>query len=176
MLHLNGCCCQHHHPKKFDNMEMKNYLLDTFEYNDGANKKLLEKIKLLTDPEESIKLFSHLVNCQYKWMARIMQDPAAVTMSWWEPVYPIDELDEAWTNSVALWTNYISGQTDEALNTEVSFTGFDGGLWAATPMDIALQLNYHSIHHRAQIQTMIRQQGIEPDFVDYIGTKYRKLP
>jgi len=41
--------------------------------------------------------------------------------------------------------------------------------------DIALQLNYHSIHHRAQIQTIIRQQGMEPDFVDYIGTKYKRL-
>ena len=41
--------------------------------------------------------------------------------------------------------------------------------------DIALQLNYHSIHHRAQIQSIIRKQGIEPDFVDYIGTVYRKL-
>ncbi len=31
---------------------------------------------------------------------------------------------------------------------------------------IALQLNYHSIHHRAKIQTMIRDQSLEPDFVD----------
>jgi len=64
---------------------------------------------------------------------------------------------------------------EEELSTEVTFTGFDGGLYAATPKDIALQLNYHSIHHRAQMQTIIRKQGVEPDFVDYIGTKYRKL-
>ncbi|MBC8048309.1 MAG: hypothetical protein H7Y00_16030 [Fimbriimonadaceae bacterium] len=25
------------------------------------------------------------------------------------------------------------------------------------------------------MQTIIRQQGFVPDFVDYIGTKYRKL-
>jgi uncharacterized damage-inducible protein DinB len=42
-------------------------------------------------------------------------------------------------------------------------------------LDIALQLNYHSIHHRAQMQVLIRQQGMEPDFIDYIGTKYRKV-
>jgi uncharacterized damage-inducible protein DinB len=42
-------------------------------------------------------------------------------------------------------------------------------------IDIALQLNYHAIHHRAQIQVLIRQQGLEPDFIDYIGTKYHKL-
>ncbi|MBP9221492.1 MAG: hypothetical protein KBF42_08910 [Chitinophagales bacterium] len=38
-----------------------------------------------------------------------------------------------------------------------------------------LQLNYHSIHHRAQMQMLIRQQGLVPDFVDYIGTKYRPV-
>jgi uncharacterized damage-inducible protein DinB len=59
--------------------------------------------------------------------------------------------------------------------TEITFTGSDNTRWAATPKDIALQLNYHSIHHRAQIQSILRRQGVEPDFVDYIGTKYRKI-
>lgn len=156
-------------------MQMKTYLLDTFNYNDTANRKLLGKISLLKNTSESVKLFSHLINCQYKWMARIQQDPNAVTMSWWDPVYELDQLAEEWAKSLNIWINYINGNTDEALSTEATFTGFDGGVWAATPMDIALQLNYHSIHHRAQIQTLIRQQGIEPDFVDYIGTKYRKI-
>lgn len=154
---------------------MKNYLIETFKYNDATNKKLLNKIELLSDKEESVKLFSHLINSQYKWMARIMKDLTAKKMSWWEPVYDFTKLQEEWTKSLDLWVNYISTRTNEELSTETTFVGFDDGLWAATPKDIALQLNYHSIHHRAQIQTLIRQQGIEPEFVDYIGTKYRKL-
>jgi len=154
---------------------MKQYLIDTFNYNDTTNKKLVEKIKLLSDKEEAVKLFSHLINCQYKWMARIVHDPMAPAMSWWDPVFAVDQLEAEWNKSLNLWIDYISKHAEEELATEVEFVGFDGSLWAATPMDIALQLNYHSIHHRAQIQTLIRQQGIEPDFVDYIGTKYRKL-
>jgi uncharacterized damage-inducible protein DinB len=156
-------------------MQMKQYLLDTFLFNDTTNKKLLEKIKILPDKTESIKLFSHLINCQYKWMARIQHDPLAPQMSWWEPVYELSQLDDEWNKSLQPWLNYINNRTDGQLATEVTFTGLDEGLWAASPQDIALQLNYHSIHHRAQIQTIIRQQGFEPDFVDYIGTKYRKL-
>jgi uncharacterized damage-inducible protein DinB len=156
-------------------MQMKQYLLDTFSYNDVTNKKLLEKIGLLPDKTESIKFFSHLINSQYKWMARILHDPAAPNMSWWDPLYPLEQLEKEWNRSLLPWLDYISGHTDEQLATEVTFTGLDGAQWAAAPQDIALQLNYHSIHHRAQIQTIIRQQGLEPDFVDYIGTKYRKL-
>ncbi|HEY4325201.1 MAG TPA: DinB family protein [Mucilaginibacter sp.] len=154
---------------------MKEYLLDTFLFNDLTNRKLLEKISKLPDKTESIKLFSHLINCQYKWMARIIHNPDAPKMSWWDPVYELDELEGEWDKSLQLWLKYIDDRTDEQLATEVAFIGLDGSKWAATPMDIALQLNYHSIHHRAQIQTIIRNQGFEPDFLDYIGTKYRKL-
>ena len=156
-------------------MQMKDYLIETFHFNDVTNKKLISKFYLFIQNTECIKLFSHLINCQYKWMARIEQDPKAQEMSWWDPVYKLQELEPEWTKSLAIWTDYITSKTDEELVTEVKFVGFDGGIWAASPKDIALQLNYHSIHHRAQIQTLIRQQGIEPDFVDYIGTKYRKL-
>jgi uncharacterized damage-inducible protein DinB len=154
---------------------MKNYLIDTFAFNSITNKKLLDKINLLNDKKECIRLFSHLINCQYKWLARIVQDPKAQDMSWWEPLYDFHQLEEKWDDSLTLWINYINSKTEEELATEVTFIGFDGGLYAATPRDIALQLNYHSIHHRAQMQTIIRAQGVEPDFVDYIKTKYRKL-
>jgi len=156
-------------------MEMKSYLIETFEYNSSTNKKLVEKIALLRDREESIKFFSHLINCQYKWLARILKTPGYEKMDWWEPVYDFNKLEEEWNKSLQSWIDYLNSKTDEELATETTFIGYDGRLWAATPKDIALQLNYHSIHHRAQIQTLIRQQGIEPDFVDYIGTKYRKV-
>lgn len=156
-------------------MSMKKYLIDTFIYNATANKKLLLKILQLSDKTEAVKLFSHLINSQYKWMARILHDPKAAEMSWWYPLYSLDDLEKQWSKSLDLWLKYIKSKTDEELNEEVTFVGFDNAKWATSPKDIALQLNYHSIHHRAQIQTLIRQQGIEPDFLDYIGTKYRKL-
>jgi|SRR5450432_543345 len=155
---------------------MKSYLLETFYFNDSTNKKLLLKIGQLNDRTGAIKLFSHLINSQYKWMARILQDPIAQKMSWWDPVYEFQDLEKEWEKSINKWIEYLHSKTEIELNTEIIFTGFDNTKWAAMPKDIALQLNYHSIHHRAQIQTLIRQQGFEPDFVDYIGTKYRKLP
>ena len=156
-------------------MQLNSFLIDNFNYNDATNKNLLTKIKLLNAPDEAIKLFSHLINCQYKWFARITNDLNANSMSWWEPIYQFGDLENEWTSSLNLWLDYISQKKEDELLNEVNFIGFDNSTWAATPKDIALQLNYHSIHHRAQIQIMIRQQGIEPDFIDYIGTKYRKL-
>jgi uncharacterized damage-inducible protein DinB len=156
-------------------MDLCNYLLDTFRFNDNANRQVLEKIKHLSGTEEIIKHFSHLINCQYKWLARIQQDPGAQAMDWWDPIYPFDELENKWANSLDKWILYIQSHSEAKLMTEVQFIGFDGTTFAATPADIALQLNYHSIHHRAQVQLMIRSLGLTPDFVDYIGTRYRRV-
>jgi len=73
---------------------MKEYLTDTFNFNSKTNKNLLNKIKLLADKEECIKLFSHLINCQYKWMARIVQDPGVQELSWWDPLHDINQLEK----------------------------------------------------------------------------------
>jgi uncharacterized damage-inducible protein DinB len=154
---------------------MKQYLIDTFNYNDHANKMVLEKVRELPDQTESIRLFSHLIHSMNKWLARISNTPGYVEMDWWVPVYELDELEPKWNECLQRWLDFISSKSEDELRKEVEFIGFDGSDFAAVIMDIALQLNYHSIHHRAQIQTVVRQQGFEPPFVDYIGTKYRRL-
>ena len=156
-------------------MEMKQYLIDTFLFNDQANKKLLEKIKELPDPAEAVKFFSHLINSQNKWLKRIEVYPEDTKMDWWEPAYELEQLEELWEESLKAWVTFLESKKEEELFEEVKFVGFDGSIFAAVLKDIALQLNYHSIHHRAQVQTIIRKQGVEPDFLDYIGTKYKRL-
>jgi uncharacterized damage-inducible protein DinB len=154
---------------------VKEHLIETFRFNDFANQKMLEKIKALPDQEQSIKLFSHLINSQNKWMTRIILNEKSPEMSWWEPVYPLDELSAKWTESVETWIKFIGDKSEEEIFETILFIGWEGGDWEARLSDIALQVNYHSIHHRAQIQMLIREQDIEPDFIDYIGTKYKKI-
>ena len=156
-------------------MNMKHYLIETFLFNDKANLAMIEKIRQLPDQSTCIKHISHIINSQNKWMARILQNAAAPQMSWWEPVYELNALAGEWKNSLATWIEFLEKRSEEELFTEMEFTGRDHMPWSARLADIALQLNYHSIHHRAQMQLFIREQGIEPDFIDYIGTKYKKL-
>jgi uncharacterized damage-inducible protein DinB len=155
---------------------MRTHLLETFAFNDKTNRKLLDKIRLMPDRTEAVKFFSHLINSQYKWMAHITGEPDAHKRDWWLPVYDFEQLEDEWDKSLKLWTDYIGALTDDELPNDIVFVGEDGvTLIASTPKDIALQLNYHSIHHRAQIQMMLRAQDVDPSFVDYIGTKTRRV-
>jgi uncharacterized damage-inducible protein DinB len=153
----------------------KDYLLETFRWNEKANLKILEKIQLLPDQKESIRFISHLINSQNKWIDRLQSFPSASTMDWWEPLYNAEELKQRWQESINKWIELLDTKTEDDLESEVRYIGVDDGIWTCRLRDIALQLNYHSIHHRAQIQSIIRSQGFEPDFVDYIGTVARKL-
>ena len=156
-------------------MEMKEYLTATFAFNDRANRQALAKIRELPEKDEAVKFFSHLINSQNKWIRRIAVYPKDPQMSWWDPVYPLDDLEGEWKKSLDAWLALLAGKSETELFEDVKWVGFDGSNWTAPLKDIALQLNYHSIHHRAQIQAIIRRQGLEPDFVDYIGTVYRKI-
>ena len=154
---------------------MKTYLKETFQFNDHANKMVLEKIKLLPDQQQCIRFFSHIINSQNKWISRINMYPNDPKVDWWLPLYRLEELEPEWDKSLQQWLDLIDSKTEEELDADVRFVGYDGSVFAAPLKDIALQLNYHSIHHRAQIQIIIRQQGFLPDFIDYIGTKYRRV-
>ena len=153
---------------------MKQYLIDTFCYNDYANKLTLAQIKELPQQDECVRLFSHMINSMHKWLARVRQSPGYVELDWWDPVYPVDELEAKWDQCLKCWLNLLD-EPEHDLDYDVEFIGVGGDDYTAEVKDIVLQLNYHAIHHRAQIQYLIRQQGVEPQFVDYIGTKYRKI-
>ena len=156
-------------------MNLNAYLTETWNWNSGANKMVLKKVYDLPDKTECIRFFSHLINCQYKWLDRITIYPACSQLDWWDPLYKIEEVESEWDKSMQPWMTLLENKTEEELLQEVKWIGNDGKtIFSAALKDIALQLNYHSIHHRAQMQTIIRKQGLEPDFVDYIGIKYRK--
>jgi uncharacterized damage-inducible protein DinB len=155
---------------------MKQYLLNTFQYNYRANCKVLEAIYQLPDKEAAVSLFSHLITSQDKWMNRITKAVPDNTLHWSEPVFALEELAKRWYDSVQQWLTLLEGSNEQQLETDVTFNRMsDGRLLAVSIKDLALQLNYHSIHHRAQINKLISAQGVPVPATDYIFTVLRKV-
>ena len=146
-----------------------------FAFNHTANEKMIEDIKNMDEPTRAIQFMSHLINSQNKWLARIQVYPDDPHLDWWEPLYDYEQLANELAKSNKAWINFLKEKSEDALEEEMRFIGYDGGHWGAPLKDIALQLIFHSFHHRAQIQTLIRAEGKAPRFIDYIGDKYRKV-
>lgn len=155
---------------------MKQHLIDSFKYNDWANINLLETIKQLPDKEKSVNLFSHLIHTQDKWYNRITKQVDDSSIAWMDPSFALEELKLKWNESIYKWIKLIEEKNEIDLQQDVVFSrASDGKQMGIKLVDLCLQLNYHSIHHRAQINTLISQQGLIPPATDYIFTKLKEI-
>jgi hypothetical protein len=94
-------------------IEMKQCLIDTFNFNDYTNKNILKKIKELPGKEESIRYFSHLINSQNKWLDRIIKYPGRSKCDWWNPVYDLNVIETEWDKSLKVWIDFLETKNDE---------------------------------------------------------------
>ena len=153
---------------------MKKYLLDFFKYNDWANRKMLGAINQIPDKDEAVKLFSHLIASLDKWTNRITKEKDDSLFNWFGIKYPLTELESMWTESINIWIKF----TENINNLEEEFIYIrpdDGKKVSIKFKDLLLQLNYHSIHHRAQIYSIISKQGVKPPATDYIFTVLKEI-
>jgi uncharacterized damage-inducible protein DinB len=147
---------------------MKQYLINTFRFNDWAHRKMLAATLEMTDKKEAAAIFSHIIAVQDKWMRRAKNDPSEAELKWWD-IFEYDELETRWAASLNEWIEYLAGLEDGDVESQVAYApGPDDNGSSQSLRDIVLQLNYHSIHHRAEIGLRIRDQGLQPPAMDYI--------
>jgi uncharacterized damage-inducible protein DinB len=156
-------------------LTMKQYLVDFFNFNKWANTKLLEAVLQLPDKEESIKLFGNFITAQDKWLNRITHAVDDSQLNWSGPSFATEELGARWIESVDKWLLFLNGRSEESLEERITFSRpKDGKQYTAMIRDVILQINYHSIHHRAQLNRIIRLQGLKPPVTDYILTAVKE--
>jgi hypothetical protein len=44
-----------------------------------------------------------------------LRDTFAPRMSWWDPVYPFEQLEEKWNSSLDVWINFLKSKTEEEI-------------------------------------------------------------
>jgi uncharacterized damage-inducible protein DinB len=155
---------------------MKEYLIDTFRYNSWANLKLLEAIRQMPEMAEGVRLFSHMINAQDIWFSRVNNEVVDKPQSWLNEAFPVEELEERWTTSTNKWLEYLDSKTEADLDNQIVFHRLaDKKAFQVKVVDVILQINYHSIHHRAQLLRLIREQGGVPPGTDYILTKISEV-
>jgi uncharacterized damage-inducible protein DinB len=157
-------------------MTQRQYFIDFFKYNSWANTTLLDAIRQLPEQEEALSLLSHCLTAQNKWLNRITHREEDAAHAWSGTVYTLEELEHHLHDSNIEWLALLEQQSEESLAEQIVFTrSTDGKKLGAKLHDIILQVNYHSIHHRAQINKIISRQGLKPPATDYILTRMHEL-
>lgn len=135
-----------------------------FDYNFYCNKKLIEKCSSIENtPEKSIELFSHILNVHHRWNAALTGHT---------PEYAANQI-----HSVKEWgdIHYENQRSSFEITTSaddfekrIDYENSEGRLFTNTVQDILFHIINHSTHHRAQIASDFRQNGLEPLQLDYI--------
>lgn len=145
---------------------MEAFFKNIFAYHRESNQKLIEQLieveaKL---PDRTVPLFSHALNAQQIWNARITGGEAIDVFT----VHPLDECDafdlDNYQETLRIIDNYPNDMV-------VSYSNFKGDVFQNSLKDILFHINNHFTHHRGQIISDIRQSGPAPIITDYIFYK-----
>jgi uncharacterized damage-inducible protein DinB len=147
---------------------MKEYYIHLFEYNDWANKLILEKLK--ENPEVNSKIFSifsHIIISQILWLNRVKKETYEFTDFW--QMLNLEEMNALYLRCTNDWISFIKKREEENLELLYSYTNSKGIKYSNTLAQIMTHVINHSTYHRAQIATLLREENIQPPLTDYIA-------
>ncbi|MCG9971990.1 DinB family protein [Christiangramia crocea] len=148
---------------------MKKHLKDLLEYSHHFNSMLIEKFNdgdlHLAIPENTLRLFSHILNAQYIWNSRIEGED--VKTDGWK-VHDKGDLRDLENRN---FNKSLEILEKLELDNGISYKNSKGEQFQNSVQEILFHIVNHSTYHRGQIATELRQNGLEPVVSDYIFYK-----
>ena len=138
-----------------------------FDYNYFCNKQIIEFSKQEPNlSEKVISLFSHILNAHHTWNARILQHEASIGV--WDSI-PVEKWEDVHYENQRTTFEILSN--NENFDKSISYQNSKGDSYSNSLKDILLHIINHSTHHRAQIITLLKDQGHTIAPLDYIFYK-----
>ncbi len=145
---------------------MKKKLIDLFEYTYHFNSEMIKNISenISRIDEKTISLINHTLNAQQVWNSRILNEkPFQI----WQ-INLIENLEQI-NNQNFQKSIHIVENSD--LDQKIEYQNSKGIKFENTIFEILFQVINHSTYHRGQINSNLKQNGIEPVLTDYIFYK-----
>ena len=139
---------------------------DLLQYTKVADGIVIEALEAIDPiPEKAISLFSHVLDAQHIWCHRILGT---------QPEFQPQQLHDPAKFSAISEDNFrmLSRiQREVPMEKIVTYSNSQGAGFENSVRDILFHIINHSTYHRAQIATVLRQNGIAPPVTDYVILK-----
>lgn len=145
---------------------MKEKLIDLFEYTFHFNSEMIRVIgeNIEKVDEKTISLINHILNAQQIWNSRILGEK---TFEVWQ-INPFEMLEEInqhnFEKSIEIINNFDPDR-------KINYQNSRGTNFENTVFEMLFQAINHSSYHRGQINSLLKQNGIDPILTDYIFYK-----
>ncbi len=139
-----------------------------YEYNAWANELFTKALRKSDFKNDKISLlFSHIATAQLIWMDRIDRVPIKIPGVF--EILPFEEAAKSLKIGNQLWLDLLDKHPD--ISTTINYQNTKGLTFSTSLSDILTHVANHGTHHRGQIASLLRDEGIAPppsDFIFYV--------
>jgi uncharacterized damage-inducible protein DinB len=159
-------------------MNLKDYLIELYDYNYWANKRYLSVAEILTEEKlfrkqghswESVHaLLVHMMSSERMWPQRWRGEPASILDAKDFPT--IESVKSYWVDVEKNMRKFISEQSEQSLIKEVSYTNPKGETFTLPLWQMMVQPPNHNTHHRGELAAMFALMNIphpEEEIIQY---------
>lgn len=132
-----------------------------------ADDALLDAIGSATEfPADAAREFAHILGADENWLARI-EGRRAGNGIW--PVLDLNALRHLALEVQVGYARHLDTLIEADLHRNVSYQNSAGILFETPVRDILYHVFLHAHYHRGKVNLLLRQAGLSPASVDYIG-------
>lgn len=141
------------------------HLQELYEYNDWANRVLVRTLKE-NECEKATKYLSHVLLTEKEYYERLFGKDSTGFNFWQE--LSIEECSNLAKANAELYEHLLKRFDDEGLGQNATYYTSEGEQVENSFREILTHVLFHSMNHRGQVLTILRQEGFEPPVLDYI--------
>lgn len=145
---------------------MQEKLIDLFEYTHHFNREMIKVISenITKVDEKTISLINHTLNAQQIWNSRILGEESFEV---WQ-INPFESLEEINHQNLKKSIDIIQ-KSD--LDKRIEYQNSKGTKFENSIFEMLFHAINHSTYHRGQLNSLLKQNGIDPLLTDYIFYK-----
>jgi len=117
-------------------------------------------------PADAAREFAHVLGSEEAWLARLEQRTPRERI--W-PELNMSELQQLASDVQRGYSDHLNTMTEADLHRIVTYQNSIGISFETTVRDILHHVFLHAQYHRGKVNLLLRQAGITPAPVDYIG-------
>jgi uncharacterized damage-inducible protein DinB len=147
-------------------MELLDHLCRQFAYDAWANREVLTGLRASANPAvRPQQLLAHILSAERLWLERIRKQPQSLPV--W-PDFTLDQCEAQIAELARLWHEFLGQLSPAGLSEKVAYKNSKGEPWTSTAEDVLTHVVLHSAYHRGQIASLMRAEGEQPAYTDFI--------
>jgi uncharacterized damage-inducible protein DinB len=145
---------------------MKTYFTQLFNYDNYANRLILQTIIEANRPEKPVQLMAHVLAAGQVWYNRCNGLPATGGPLW--PDWKTDAIGQLIDENHNMWINFLNKTGGPDFEQLIKYKNLKGESFSNGLTDILAHVINHGTHHRAQAGQHLLLAGISLPVTDYI--------